>query len=92
MNSETYLNLQKNFKQLEAKFNRPTFESDDGLIDWKQEHFNQPREFTIKNIRDIFFGLLNQSKAQERVCDTEENIVNLWEKCQNLTEFDTELD
>ena len=77
---------------MEAKFNRPTFEEDDRLIDWKQEHFNQPREFTIKNIRDIFFGLLNQSKAQERICDAEDNIGRLWEKCQALTEFDTGLD
>ena len=64
MNSEAYLNLEKNFDQRESQVNKPSFETVDSLIDWNKSEFQEPRAFTMKNIRDIFFGLMNQSKAQ----------------------------
>ena len=54
-------------------------------LDWETKEWNQPRVFTLKNIRDIFFTLMNFSKTQERVCDGETNIHNLWEKTAQLT-------
>lgn len=47
---------------------------------------NEPRVFSVKNIRDIFFTLLNTSMAQYRICDGETNINALWDKCKSLTE------
>ena len=40
----------------------------------------------MKNIRDLFFGLMNQSQAQFRICKSETNVENLWAKCQELTD------
>lgn len=81
------LSLEKLFNQKEAlKYPKPTFEQDEKNFDWNKKEFNEPRRFTVKNIRDIFYSLLNLSKAQERLCDGELNIKNLWDKCQSLTE------
>ena len=66
MKSEEFLNLIKNFSQNKDKdsaYQKPTFESDKKLIDWKQDVLQQPRQLSINNVRDIFFSLLNQSKA-----------------------------
>ena len=41
---------------------------------------------TVKNVRDIFFTLLNTSVNQQRICENEVNIKNIWEKCQQLTD------
>ena len=46
----------------------------------------------MKNFRDLFFGMMNQSMAQKRICDAEDNIKRLWEKCGSLTETTTQLD
>jgi hypothetical protein len=35
---------------------------------------------------------LNQSKAQTRICDLEENVKNLWKKAELLTFEDDRLD
>ena len=35
---------------------------------------------------------MNQSQSQQRICDAEENIKNLWKKCQDLTDNGTDLD
>lgn len=84
MKDKEFLNLDKNFDQTKDKdseFKHPTFESKRQNIDWEKDIYNQPRALTIKNIRDIFFSLLNQSQTQQRVCDTEDNIRRLWVKC-----------
>ena len=59
MNSEAFLNLDKNFDQKESQVKNPSFEAVENLIDWKKAEFQEPRAFTVKNIRDIFFGLMN---------------------------------
>lgn len=41
--------------------------------------------FSLKNIRDLFFTMMNLSKAQDRICDNEMNISDLWDKCKQLT-------
>jgi len=63
MKTENFLNLADNFTQHTSKFPEPTFECDEKYIDWNKDIFNQPRKLTIKNIRDIFFSILNQSQA-----------------------------
>jgi len=70
----------------------PTYENDPLLIDWKDSKFNDMRTFNIKSMRDVFFSLLNQSRCQKRVCDAEEHINKIWEKCAKLTEECTRLD
>lgn len=57
-----WLNLEGNFSQQGAlRHKEPTFEipSDSKKIDWSAPQFNTPRTMTIKNIRDIFFSLMN---------------------------------
>ena len=84
LRSDTYLNLKANFNQdndEDSEFRKPTYESKKDLITWRDDVFHEPRAFTLKNIRDIFFALLNQSKAQDRICDAEDNIRQLWKKC-----------
>ena len=62
------------------------------MIDWTDPKFTEYRYFSVKSIRDIFFSLLNQSKCQARVCETEANIVDIWKKCELLTEECKRLD
>ena len=65
MNAEQYLNTNNNYKKQEEDFEEaPTFEENMEQIDWTKDAYNQPRAFTMKNIRDLFFGLMNQSRAQ----------------------------
>lgn len=84
-----YLNLKGNFTQTDNENwteDSPTFENNRHAIDWSNPVYNKFRSFNIKAIRDIFFSLLNNSRCQQRVCDSEENIVKLWKKCESLTE------
>lgn len=70
-----FLNLGQNFRQGENEHYRedtPTFELDRTLIDWADPKYNEHRSFNIKSLRDVFFALLNQSRCQQRVCDSEE--------------------
>tara|TARA_B110000285_G_C15114269_1_gene613121 strand:- start:1739 stop:1987 length:249 start_codon:yes stop_codon:yes gene_type:complete len=68
------------------KYEGPTYEnSHSPKINWGAEHYNTPREFTIRNIKDLFYANMNRSKAQQRLDDAEENIKLLWEKCRELT-------
>ena len=73
-------------------YKAPTFEQAVVDRDWAAPCLNEPRTFTIKNIRDIFFTLLNQSQTQKRVCETEDNIRLLWGKCSQLNKRCEELD
>ena len=70
----------------------PTFEIDTALIAWSKEWYQQPRSLTLKNFRDMFFGLLNQSRAQQRTCEAEENVIKLYKRCEELTEITQQLD
>ena len=66
MRGDSYLALNYNFSQTDGAdtmYKKPTFEQTDIDIDWENPVFHEPRAFTIKNIRDIFFSLLNQSQA-----------------------------
>lgn len=92
MISEQFLNLEKNFDQRDSQVKKPSFESVDSLLDWKNPAFNEPRSFTLKNIRDIFFGLMNQSKTQQRTCDSEDHITKLYSKCKELLEITENID
>jgi len=61
LTSDDFLGLHCNFNQTydkESDYLKPTFESTKD-IEWDQENLNEPRAFTIKNIRDIFFSLMN---------------------------------
>ena len=64
LNAAKYLNLDKNFDQkLErSKYRKPTYESKE--FSWKAAEFQEPRVFNMKQIRDLFFGLMNQSMCQ----------------------------
>lgn len=67
LKEEKYLNLANNFNQTkdeDSQYKEPTFENDPKLIDWSQANLHEPRVLTIKNVRDIFFALLNQSQCQ----------------------------
>lgn len=64
MQSEAFLCTSKNFiqtKDEQSKYRKPTFENDARLIDWSTNELNEPREFSVKNVRDIVFSLINQS-------------------------------
>ena len=79
--AQNYLNVAQNFKYSEdPEHKAPTREAED-LIDWTREDFHVPRRLTIKNVRDIMFGLMNQSKAQERIYTAEAKIRDLYDKC-----------
>ena len=46
------------------KYEGPTYEnSHSPKINWGADHYNTPREFTIRNIKDLFYANLNRSKA-----------------------------
>lgn len=62
------------------------------MIDWSKEQYHEPRSFTIKNIRDMFFALQNISQAQSRTNDAEERIRELQDKCDDLTKTTQELE
>jgi hypothetical protein len=85
LKSDKYLNLEANFDLKQSKEEGPTYESTPDKIDWKQEVFNEPRALTIKNFRDLFFGMMNQSRAQQRVSQAEEHVRQLYIKCQELS-------
>lgn len=62
MSGVEYLNVESNFvenKLNKVAYQETTFESDDKLIDWEKKEFLETRKFSIKNIRDIFFSLMN---------------------------------
>ena len=64
LKDKAWLNLDGNFSQQESlEYKEPTFEIpiNTKKIDWDAPHFNTSRTMTIKNIRDIFFSLLNTS-------------------------------
>ena len=95
MLKEEFLALQTNFNQdkndkYEEKV--PTFESNTRLINWSLPQYNEYRGWSMKSQRDFFFGLLNQSRCQQRVCDLEEQAHKLWAKCEQLTEECKKLD
>lgn len=87
-----YLKLLENFDQKDSEEASPTFEDSPSKIDWSDAKLNEPRQLTLKNVRDIFFALMNQSRAQKRICKAEDNITKLWDKCGQLTNTTETLD
>lgn len=80
-----FLNLRKNFKTVEGcEYDKVTFEAENQLIDWNKESLQEPRQLTIKNVRDIVFSLLNQSIAQKRISQSEVKIGQLFEECKRV--------
>lgn len=84
LTNDNFLRLNYHFNQCEGEGSVPTYERDGNKLDWKKEVYHEPRAFTIKNFRDLFFGMMNQSKAQQRIYDAEENIRKLYEECKRL--------
>lgn len=46
---------------------------------------NEPRMITLKQVRDLFYSLWNNSKAITRITETELGISKLWDKTAMLT-------
>ena len=84
--------MHRNFRQKDSEQKEPTYEDDMGLIDWNDKTLNEPRTLSIKNVRDIMFGILNQSKAQRRIVTSEDNITDLFKKSRELNDYCDRLD
>jgi transcription initiation factor IIE alpha subunit len=92
LTSDEFLKLLQNFDQKDSEEASPTFEDSPSKLDWSDAKLNEPRQLTLKNVRDIFFALINQSRAQKRICKTEDNVTKLYAKCQALTDTTERLD
>ena len=92
LTGEAFLKMHRNFRQKDSEQKEPTYEDDMGLIDWNDKSLNEPRTLSIKNVRDIMFGILNQSKAQRRIVTSEDNITDLFKKSRELNDYCDRLD
>ena len=50
--------------------------------------FQEPRMFTMEQIRNMVFGVLNQSTLNDRVAVSEERYVKIHSTCLRLDEID----
>ena len=57
----------------------------------KQERFREPRMFTMEQIRNITFALINQSTLNDRVKVSEKKLVNVHANTIRLDEIDKQL-
>lgn len=88
MFNSNYLNLRGNFQAVEGcQYDKPSFETKTGGIKWSDSCFNEPRKLSIKQVRDIFFSLLNQSEAQQRISMTEVKMGKLHEENSRLSDY-----
>lgn len=55
------------------------------------ERFNEPRMFTMEQIRNITFACLNNSTIQDRVTLNEHRYVKVHKTCLQLDEIDRQL-
>jgi hypothetical protein len=86
---ETFLNSKENLltdKYL-AKGDATSFLFErPGLnVDLADKTLNVPRMLTVKQIRDLFYSLMNTSSAQYRISESETNIQKLFDKTALLT-------
>lgn len=47
------------------------FEDEQYQINYEENNYNEPRMMTLKQLRDVFFQLLNVSHAQLRIKENE---------------------
>ncbi len=86
---EVFLNSKENL--LTDKYlakgdqNSFTFEKAGIDVDLTAKNLNVPRMMTVKQIRDLFYSLMNTSTAQQRISDSETNINKLFDKTALLT-------
>ena len=59
-------------------------------VDYSSSHLNQPRMLTVKQVRDVFYSLWNNTVGFVRIGDSELNIQKLYDKCAMLTYDDQE--
>ena len=59
--------------------------------DLEQGHLNEPRMLSVKQVRDLFFSLWNNSQAVTRIRENEGCIENLQAKCTKLQLEDEQL-
>jgi hypothetical protein len=62
-----------------------TYEKPAVLVDLAAKNLNEPRMMTVKQIRDLFYSMMNTSTAQQRIADSEVNINKLFDKTALLT-------
>jgi hypothetical protein len=62
-----------------------TYEKPAVQVDLAAKNLNEPRMMTVKQIRDLFYSLMNTSTAQQRILDSEVNINKLYDKTALLT-------
>lgn len=67
------------------------FEKPGLTIDFSGKEMNMPRMMTVKQIRDLFYSMINNSSAQARIAESESNINKLFDKTALLTYEDQEL-
>jgi hypothetical protein len=61
------------------------FEKPGMTIDYTGKELNTPRMMTVKQIRDLFYSMINNSSAQARIAESESNINKLFDKTALLT-------
>ena len=57
----------------------------------ESERFQEPRMFTMAQIRNVIFACLNQSTAVQRISKTESHINKIHDTCLRLDEIDNML-
>lgn len=68
-----------------------TYEKPAVQVDLAAKNLNEPRMMTVKQIRDLFYSLMNTSTAQQRITDSEASINKLFDKTALLTYEDQDL-
>jgi len=53
-------------------------------VDYGASHLNEPRMMTIRQLRDVFWSLWNNSIAATRIFDSETHISKIYDKCAML--------
>ena len=58
----------------------------------KSERFQEPRMFTMQQVRNMFFALLNQSMQNDRAATAEGRLDKMHQECVRLDETDQALE
>ena len=61
------------------------------LRNLKSERFSEPRMFTMQQIRNITFAVLNQSTLNDRVTRNEKHLVKTYDTCLDLDRIDKQI-
>ena len=57
----------------------------------KSDRFQEPRMFTMQQIRNMFFALINQSMHSERTSTAEKRLDDINAECRRLDETDKQM-